>query len=127
MTRRMAREILMKRGRRHYPDEDYETVIQSMMDDYDPESHFDEQMEDFLRNHPEYSVWRMLFIGEGREGEQDWRKERRAWLEAEGSEEARRILEDLIIVDDWAPEAIASAVRHLQVRYNFNGLKCLRG
>jgi hypothetical protein len=123
MSRRMAREILMRRGRRHYPDEDFETVIQHIMDDYDPESHFDEQMEDFLRNHPEYATWHWLFTGE-EPTVQDWKKEQRTWLEREAEDyehpikaaEARSLLEDLILTE-LAIEAMVEALRWYQPSY----------
>jgi len=129
MPKSLAREILTKRGRRHYPGEDFETIIQLIMDDYDPESHFGEQMRDFLANHPEYAPWHMLFISssegaaEDTYAARDWKNERLAWVETEATsegsphqEEARKMFNDLLTEDLVRRELCRALLRYHPTR-----------
>lgn len=46
----MARQILLARMKRLYPDSDYETLVENMMDDYDPMVTFNENMDSLARS-----------------------------------------------------------------------------
>jgi len=140
LSRTLARNILMKRGKKHYPNEDYDVIIQHIMDDYDPENHFDEQMNDFLRNHPEYAPYRLLFIHASEiravenHGKEDAKAERMAWLEQEAEDgefkdEAKKMIQE-IVIDEAAIDAIVELLQDYNPpTYGFDGvgLSCLGG